>query len=132
MICVVDPSCYHQTHGKINDIVLHIFASTLTDFPVVFEGDVVRLHRALIQETLQSNKLDIRIFSEKDVVVFPLDKRQEPHTAAAHYTITVEDMKTVERLLAWSLKYFKPQGMNQDNGPVQAKRNDNVVTLAVR
>ncbi len=134
MILVVDPSCYNKTHEKINDIVLHILASTLADFPAIYEGDVVRLHRALIQDSLQNNKLDIRIFSEKDMVVFPLDERKEPHSAAAHYAITVEDMKTVQRLLPWSLKCIKPnqQGMNQASGPVQARRNDNVVTLAVR
>ena len=95
--------------------MVKIFASTLADFPAIFKGDVLRLHRAEIKKTSKNNKSCICIQNEKDVVIFPLDERKEPHTAAAHYAITEDDMKTVQRLR--SLKFIKmKQGMNQASG----------------
>ena len=101
MAVLIDQSCYEGTTKKC-EFCLHIFASSLEKYPVLSRGDIVRLHRANADTRPSDGRVDFRIFSERDIVVFPCDDRAEPRFLGGHFSFLEEDIAKIQSLRQWS------------------------------
>ena len=105
MYLLVDPSCYEN----MNDFRFHIFTTSLGVFPKIFVGDVIRMY------DVKPNSLDFRIYSERDIVVFPLN--EQPICSRIGFTFTEDDIAQVQKLKTWSLERFKQHAVISNPEP---------------
>ena len=133
MVSLVDPSCYADGPAgnmvPVTDYLLHIFSPLLADFPPAVAGDVLRVHRSLVEVNPRNGKPDLRVSKASDVVLFPWDREtKEPFTSSTFYALGVEDLHTVRRLLQWSRERFQGPTVPVAGPPTAEPK---VITIAV-
>lgn len=124
MYLLVDPSCY-EGMMKTRDYRVHIFGSSVTAFPKINVGDVMRLHRVVTEVRPKDGLRDFRVYRESDVVIFPWDDNDDPRSVG-WFTFTEVDAAQVKLLKTWSLeRYRRP---TTPSIPAEAK----IITMNVR
>jgi hypothetical protein len=128
MFVVVDPSCYEDM-VKQREYCVHVFTSSLSAFPKIETGDIIRLHRGWAEIRPRDGLPDFRVFREDDLVIFPWNNEERPRCSANRFTFTKDDVEQVKSLKTWSLeRYRKPIETQQANTEATDK---NPITLSV-
>jgi hypothetical protein len=128
MFVVVDPSCYEDM-VKQREYCVHVFTSSLSAFPKIETGDIIRLHRGWAEIRPKDGHTDFRVFREDDLVIFPWNDEERPRCSASRFTVTKEDVELVKNLKKWSLeRYRKP--VESIHANIEAT-DKNPITLSV-
>ena len=128
MFVVVDPSCYEDM-VKQREYCVHVFTSSLSAFPKIETGDIIRLHRGWAEIRPRDGLPDFRVFREDDLVIFPWNDEERPRCSASRFTLTKDDVELVKNLKKWSLqRYRKPVETQHANIEATDK---NPITLSV-
>lgn len=122
MYLLVDPSCY-ENMIKVREYRAHIFCSSVSVFPTINKGDVIRLHRVITERRPKDGLSDFRIYREADFVIFPWNDNETPRSVG-RFTFTEEDFAYVKRLKTWSLERYRN---NTTTTAVEAK----IITMNV-
>ncbi|XP_054711072.1 uncharacterized protein LOC129220668 [Uloborus diversus] len=124
---IVDKCDLKVTHGKKSQILdlcltdetevgftCSVFAAKDENFPDVYPGDIIRVHRMQVYKF--RGKLKGKCLSSKFILVFSKSNNgTKPKTVAKSFTFTPHDEERVKELFEWNQKQSDPKLISEIN-----------------